>query len=808
MMHREIIICLVLSLTGLFCFGQNNSSIHLKVKDSLNRPVNNATVALKLKKDSSIVKVLLTDSAGHVHFSNLAAGDYLLRITHLGFIDYSGSHFFIPQNFSEQLSPVLLQASSSTLNNITVSARKAFIQIQPGKTVVNLEAGISTSGTTAMEALEKMPGITVDKDGTISLKGRSGVSVLIDGKQTYLDPAQLFTLLSGMSASQISAVEIMEQPSSKYDAAGNAGIINIRLKKNNQKGFNGTVSIALAQGVYPKNNDNLQLNYRNGKFNLVLNYGININKNFTKIYALRKYYDANDNVTSMLEQPSFFSGQGFVHNLRTGIDYSINEKTTVGALLTGLALQRKGITSNPASWLDTNGNMDSLIQTSNKSNTDWKNAGINLNLRHAFSKTKEFGFDIDRIAYRIRGNQYFENNRLLPTTYKEASRADLPSDINITSAKADYTAQVKNWKIETGAKTSHINTDNLAAYEYNDGSVWTEDPGKSNHFLYNENIHAVYANASTEENKWNVQGGLRYELTNYNARQLGNSVVKDSSFSRSYNSWFPSVFVSYRVDSSNSFFISAGRRIDRPPFQKLNPFIFIINKYTYQTGNPFFLPQYTWNIDLSHSFKDVLITSVSYSVTKDYFSQIFPVSTNGIIIYTEGNLDRLQTFGASVSLQLPVFDWWQLSTQANIIHRKMKGFIERQYNEHATQGSFNFNNALQFKKGWSGELSGFYTSKSRNDIQEVVDPAGQVSVGVAKTILKNKGTIKLAARDLFYTQWMKGNTTFTQATEYFKLTRDTRVVNLSFSYRFGKAFKTTKREQGAAKEEMERVGNG
>lgn len=808
MIYPRFFAAVLLLFIGRLSNAQDETLVHLRVLDSLQQPISNATVALKLKKDSSVIKVQLTDSSGSVNFINLAPGDYFFRVTHLGFNDHSGNHFFIPENFKGELTAILKASSSSNLENVVISTRKSFIEIKPGKTVVNLDAGISSSGTTVMEALEKMPGITVDKEGNISLKGRNGVTILIDGKQTYLDGTQISTLLTGMSASQISTVEIIEQPSSKYDAAGNAGVINIRLKKNNQKGFNGNASTSFAQGAYPKKNNNLQLNYRNGKLNLFLNYSANINKSFTKIYALRKYYDNSGDVTSLLQQPSFFKGGGNTNNLRTGLDYAFTEKTTAGIILSGLTLQRKGNTNNPAEWLDAAMNTDSLIQTFSKSNTRWKNAGINFNLKHAFNVSKEISFDVDRIIYRIQGNQYFENTGIFPATYSEATRANLPSDINITAAKADYTAQLKAWKVETGIKTSHINTDNLAAYEYQDGIIWKEDLGKSNHFLYTENIHALYANTETKSGLWTVQAGLRYELTKYSARQLGNSMVKDSSFSRGYNSLFPSAFASYQMDSANQFSLSAGRRIDRPAFQKLNPFVFIINKYTYQTGNSFFLPQYTWNVELSHLYKDVLITSLSYSTTKDYFSQIFPSSNNGIIIYTEGNLKRLQTFGASVSIQLLPVKWWNVSAQTNIIYKKMEGFIERAYNERVTQGSFNFNNQLRFKKGWSGEVSGFYTSKARNDIQEVVDPAGQVSIGIAKAILKNKGNIKLAARDIFYTQWMKGNTQFSNATEYFKLTRDTRVVNVSFSYKFGKTFKTIKRQQGSAKEEIERVGNG
>lgn len=810
MMHlKRVLPAFLLLFIFIPALAQSGSSIHLKIVNEQEKPFTNVTVELFNKKDSSLLKVQLTDSTGTANFKGLASGDYFLRASHTGYTAHSSSHFFIPQDFQLHLDKIALQPSAGTLNNVTISARKPFIEMKPGKTVVNVESSLTSIGSTAMEALEKMPGVTVDKDGNISLKGRSGVTVMIDGKQTYLDASQLSTLLNGMSASQISTVEVMDQPSSKYDAAGNAGIINIRLKKNNQKGFNGSLTAAFGQGVYPKNNDNLQLNYRSGKFNLFFNYSINLNRSFTDIYALRKYF-ANDGVSviSMLEQPSVFTGTGFAQNLRAGVDYAINQKTSAGVTVSGLYLKRKGATDNPASWLDANRHADSLIQTHSNSNTNWTNGGVNFNFRHSFTASREISFDVDHILYSISGDQFFENDGIFPTVYSEASRANLPSDIHITSAKADYSEQIKKWKLEAGAKTSHITTDNLADYEYLDAGIWKNDLGKSNHFLYTENIHALYANGEAKWIKWSFQGGLRYEMTSYDANQLGNAIVKDSSFSRSYNSLFPSGFLSYEMDSSNSFSLSAGRRIDRPAFQKLNPFVFIINKYTYQKGNPFFKPQYTWNIELSHSYKNMLMTSLSYSITNDYFSQIFPADSNGIIVYTEGNLKRLQNFAASVSLQLSPLKWWSLTSQLIMNRRKMEGFIEKEYNATFTQGNFNLNNQFRFKKGWTGEISGFYSSKARNDIQEVVDPAGQLSIGIGKSILKNKGTIRVAARDIFYTQWMKGNTEFHLANEYFKLTRDTRVVNISFNYRFGKAFKTTKRSTGSAKEEVDRVGNG
>ena len=800
------LICFFVVITSVF-FAQAQTTV-LKIVNTQGEPLPSTTVELLRSKDSSLLKAQMTSDDGTVSF-DLVNGNYFYRISRVGYATYFTSSISVSANTVLRLPDIVLQTSGSQLSSITVSAKKPFIELKNGKTIVNVESSITGVGATAMEILEKLPGITVDKDGNISLKGKSGVMVMIDGKQTYLDASQLSTLLNGMSASQISQVEIIDQPSARYDAAGNAGIINIKTKKNQQKGFNGSISTAYGQGRYPKNNNNLQLNYRTGQWNFFLNYSANFNRSFTRIYALRTYFEPDEKtVISFLEQPSFLSGKGYTHTLRTGVDYALSNKTNLGVTLTGLSLSRKSNGDNTASWMNANRETDSLIQTESNNNNNWKNGGVNLNFKHTFTANRQLTADVDWLGYRIRGNQFFENTSLLPATYAEASRANIPSSIYILSAKADYAEQLNKVKLEGGWKSSHITTDNLAEYENREGNAWKPDLGKSNHFLYTENIHALYASAETKANRWTVQGGLRYEMTAYKANQLGNAMVKDSSFSRNYNSLFPSLFTSFEMDSTNTFSLSAGRRIDRPPFQKLNPFLFIINKYTYQQGNPFYRPQYTWNIELSHNYKGALLTSISYSTTKDYFSQVFPIDSNGIVIYTEGNLGRLQNFGLSVGTQISPVSWWSLSAQTVVNHKKMEGFIEKQYRSSITQFNLNLTNSFRFKKGWSAELSGFYTSKSQNDIQEIVDPAGQLSLGLSKSIIKNKGMLKLAARDIFYTQWMKGLTHFERATEYFKLTRDTRVVTLSFTYRFGRSFKTIKRSEGAAGEEIQRVGNG
>ncbi|MEO5893539.1 MAG: outer membrane beta-barrel family protein, partial [Ferruginibacter sp.] len=253
---------------------------------------------------------------------------------------------------------------------------------------------------------------------------------------------------------------------------------------------------------------------------------------------------------------------------------------------------------------------------------------------------------------------------------------------------------------------------------------------------------------------------------------------------------------------------TAGRRIDRPAFQKLNPFVFIINKYTYQTGNPFFLPQYSWNLEISHQYKSALTTAFSYSMIKNYFSQLFLTDTSGILIYSEGNVGRATNFGLSVTVQLSPFKWWSLTGQAIYNHKELKGYATNNFASSINQVNMNINNQFRIGKIYTGEISGFYTTKARNDLQELLYPTGQLSAGIARPVWKKKATIKMSIRDIFFTQTMEGLTQFQSADEYFIIHRDSRVVTLAFTWRFGKPLKQIKHAGSGAKDEMERVGNG
>jgi hypothetical protein len=678
----------ILHLCLSFMALAQTKSLTVIVINEQKLPVSNVTVQLLSAGNENLIQSNLTDSAGKVLFFEPQKGDYIFKVIALG---YNTQVTPVIKNPSKG-NPVVInmKMDSKKLSEVTISGKKQLIQHLQGKTIVNVDAAVTNTGTTVLELLEKSPGVMVDKNGGLSLQGKSNVLVMIDDKQTYLSGTELNNLLSNMSSSQVNQIELITNPSAKYDASGNAGIINIKTKKNKQEGFNGSIMASAGQGKYYKNNNNLMLNYRKGRINVFANYSLNLNKSFTDIYAYRQYFSGSGTAEAILDQPTSFFSKNNGHLLKTGLDIYASDKTTIGITLTGNLAGQLGSSEATATWKNAAAQIDSAIAT--YSNTDFKlqNGAINLNLRQSLSKSQDLSIDLDALKYVI------DNDQVLKP---------------------------------------------------------------------------------------------------------------DSAFSRTYSNLFPSGYISYEIDSLNTLSFTASRRIDRPAYQKLNPFVFIINKYTYQRGNPFFLPQYSWNLELSHQFKQLLSTTFAYSRINNYFSQLFLSEGTDILVYTEGNVGKVHNLSLSVALQVSPMSWWSINVQSTFNRKELKGYQNVNYSSSINQLQSSLNNQFTINKGLSAELSGYYITKARNDLQELLYPTGQVSVGLAQTILKGKGSLKLSARDIFYTQAMEGLTDFPGANEYFILTRDSRVINLAFTYRFGKPLKAAKRSSGSATDEMNRAGS-
>jgi hypothetical protein len=814
MKQRFSVLTILITLFSLNLTAQQNEA-HLSgvVTDIQHKQLEAATVILLRRVDSVQVKTTLTDKQGKFQFNQLPSGNYLVKVSSVGFAENGYTPITLLSNQSLNLKPISLEAKVKNLAAVTVVANKPLIEQKIDRTVVNVDAAVTNTGASALDVLEKSPGITVDKDGNISLKGKQGVMVMIDNKPSYLSGAELVNLLRNMNANQLDQIEIMTNPPAKYDAAGNSGIINLKTKKNKLKGFNGSLSTGYGQGKYWKTNNSLNLNYRNGKFNSFLNLSYNKNYSFNQLDILRKYkMEDGKTINAIFEQTANMKNMRESRNAKAGIDYFISPKTTVGIVATGFISPEDFTGFNTSYLKNANSRVDSVVVSDSHNKNTWKNGTLNLNFRHQFdSAARELTADLDYATYSSNNRQNLVNTAYQPDWVKKNQSSligILPVDINIYSAKADYTQNVRGVKFEAGLKTSFVNTANIADYRNYVGGSWVPDYDKTNGFNYEENINAAYVNFSRQFKKLGVQAGLRYENTNYKGHQLGNAVKPDSVFSNQYNSWFPTVYMSYELNKKNQLGFNIGRRIDRPAYQDLNPFMFFIDNYTYQAGNPYLKPQYSNNVEFSHTYNGFLTTTLNYSQTNNLITETFHQQEYATIV-REGNIGKRNNAGIAVSAQLPVQKWWTAVLYTNYNYTHYSGLLNgEELNVEASNVLLNVNNQFKFPKGWSAELSGFYRSKGAEG-QIMISPMGQVSGGIAKQVLNNKGSLRFNVRDMFYTQKVKGYMNFQQTEASFRNIRDSRVVNLTFTYRFGKPLKdVSQRKRGGASDEENRVKIG
>jgi iron complex outermembrane recepter protein len=783
-----------------------------KVTDDKRQPLDGITISLYRSQDSSLSKFSVSNKEGIFELDKLNEGKYFIKISGVGFEEKSSGQFVLDANHPEEkMEAISLVPASSSLNAVTIVAKRPMIEVKADRTLVNVDASPSNVGANALEVLEKSPGVSVDRDGNISLKGRQGVLVMMDGKPTYLAPADLASLLKSMNANQLDQIEIMTNPPAKYDAAGNSGVINIKTKKNKAKGFNGNVSLSYGQGAYWKTNNSLNLNYRNNKFNAFMNLSMNANKGFGDLNIERTYYDTDGKtITSVFHQPTFMRHYGRNASLKFGMDYNLTKKSTIGVVFNGLYNPRQFNTLSTGYLKDATGVVDSTAQTIGLDKGTFQNGSVNLNFKHVFSSSEEITADVDVVKYDNSTTQEFHNSITYPdrpVLNNDKLKGNLPSKISIYSVKTDYTKTLKSgWKVEAGLKSSLVKTDNLADYYVDYGTGYENDYTKTNHFLYEENINAVYGNTNKQLGKWNVQAGLRLENTNYKGHQLGNPTKDDSSFNRQYTSLFPTLYVSYQLDSNNTITVNTGRRIDRPAYRQLNPFLFFINKFTYAAGNPFLQPQYTTNFEIAHSYKGKLNTSLTYGRTTGLMEQIFRPEGE-VTILTDGNLGTQENFGLGVNTQINPVSWWNISANANLNYLIIDGNAYGQsINTKSFNGQFNLNNQFNFKKGWGAELSGWYNTRNKNG-QFDIQGFGQMSIGLSKNILDGKGSIKMNMRDVFWTQRIDGHIKYGNVDEHFKQFGESRVFNISFNYRFGKQLQGgPQKKNGGVSEEQRRAG--
>lgn len=807
---RNICTLILLTLLSITSFAQEPTKVAGTVKSSDGKEYSSASVELLTLKDSSLQKAVVSDSHGQFTFENIPAGSYLVAVSAVGHSTFYSTPFFVTStNNHISLDTITLQPLNTSLKGVTVTAKKPFVEQKLDRTIVNVEASITNTGSNALEVLEKSPGITLDKDGNISLKGREGVMILIDGKPSYLSGENLVAYLRSLPASTLEQIEIMTNPPAKYDAAGNAGVINIKTKKSKQKGFNGTATLSYTQGKYGRTSNSANLNYRNNQWNFFTNVSQWRWTGFNDLRIQRNFLEPdNGRIKTSFEQEAWFKMVYPGVEFKTGADFSPDAKTNIGLTISGQSEKGHDDNTNTAFIRNGQGQVTSIINAHNTVNPTNKNLGANLNFRRQLdSNGRELTADADYLYYDFstlsQFNNSFYDRSWVKNNDDQIIKGDLPSVVHISSVKTDYTHPLnKTSKIEAGAKLSHVTTDNEARYYLVVAGEDRVDHNRSNHFKYRENIAAAYLNYNTQLKKWGVQLGLRAEYTNANGKQFRN----DSTITPEYLNLFPTVYVSYAAADKHQFAASFGRRIERPAYQDLNPFRYFLDPYTYQQGNPYLKPEFSYNYQLSHTYNNKLTTTLNYSKTIDIVSEVFDQVDSDTITYVyKDNISSSTNYGISVSANVKPARWWSANLFTNLYHKQYSGEIRNKPLEVGlTTVILNLNNQFTLGKGWSAEMGGLVRSKGLEG-QILIYPLGQLNLGVQKQVLNQKGTVKLSARDVFYTMPFSADFEFDTMDIHIDQGRQTRTVGLSFTYRFGKTSFKARQLKTGAEEEQSRV---
>ncbi|KAI9449256.1 TonB-dependent receptor plug [Russula earlei] len=703
--------------------------------------------------------------------------------------------------------------TSHQLRAVVVKSSKPYIEQGIDRTIVHVDAQISNTGTNTLEVLEKTPGVVVDEDGNISLKGKTGVLVLIDDKPTYLSAADLAAYLKSLPSSAIDKIELMDNPPARYDAAGNAGVINIRTKKSATRGFNSSVTGSYNQGIYWRYSGSVNMNYRSGKVNLFANLGTYDDKRERVLDVTRDYFDAGGNPLSSFTQSNYFVPVSHNGNAKLGMDYNSSAHTTWGVVLNGSLSDYHEWRPNYNYLYNAAHQLDSSVVAANTASSLSRRGNANLNYSHRFDTLGTLvTVDLDYSRFDSHNDPSFlyhtydPNGVLLDT---QQINGHTPSVIDIYSAKTDWSFPLSSSsKLEAGLKSSYVSTDNTASY-YNilNGHSYIDNT-TTNRFLYHENINAGYLNYNRKLSRLSIQLGLRVENTNGFGHQLGNAVASDSAFEKHYTSLFPTAYFSYKLDSAgvHTLNLSFGRRIGRPYYQDLNPFVFFQNKYTWFAGNPYLLPQFNNTYKISYQYRSLLTVGLMYDHATDLQTEVIHQSGN-VFISSTGNIGERSYLGFSTNLALKPVKWWSFNLYTELNHAEYKGYLPDSYlNVVTTYFYSNASTQFSFGRGWSGELSGMYLS-SQLFAQFKKVPYYQVNAGLQKKVWRDKGSIKLGVRDIFHTYASSGEiTNVPNAIISFHNVLDTRVASLSFTYNFGKQFEM-REKRNDNNEEVNRVKN-
>jgi hypothetical protein len=767
------------------------------------KPMANANILLLNEKDSTLVKGSTSTGSGFFSIEKIKAGNYLALISSAGFKDYYHNNILVNTE-AVNLGNIMLEQESKVLNDVVVTGKKPLFEQKIDRMVINVKSSITSTGGTVLEVLEKSPGVTVNRSsGSIVMNGKDGVQVMINGKMNYMPVDAILQMLNGMNASTVEKIELITNPPAKYDAAGNAGYINIVLSQNPNQGFNGSLdlSMGVGNGTNPKASTNF--NYRKERFNLYGDYSYSRLaqlQNGTFYRSVKENGSINEINTETNRDPYQRN-----HNARIGIDYIAGKKTIIGALVGGYNNKWEMDAVNHSQY-SKNNMVDTQIVINNHEINHWKHYMGNANLQHTVKEGEVLSMNVDYLHY---GN---ENPTDYINSYYNASNSHLSDEntfsgkitnINIWVTQFDYEKKVSSkTNIQMGAKGAFSKFTNDVLVKKMDLGVWVADPNFSANYHLTENIGAAYISIDQSLSaKTSIKGGLRYEYTYSNLGSEKQADIVD----RKYGKLFPTFYISHKLNEKNGLNFSYSRRINRPSFNNLAPFLIFVDPKTFISGNAALQPAITDGVKLGFN-TGKLFMSASYSYISNAIAnfqvEVDTNSNNQTI--TAANIKKTQMVNYSISLPVSITKWWfsQINLDGNWQQMKTdskNGPID------VSQVFFGISGAQNFKlpKKFAIELSGFYQSKSLSAFfgASTLKPLGKLNIALQKKF--NTSALTLGVDDIFSSFIFR--TEFSGPNDNFYTKGDLqisqRMFKLSYSLNFGSKILKDKRARITASEE-------
>ena len=772
------------------------SKIRGSVIDANGKPIIAATVLLLNSADSVLVKGTIANNSGNYSFDNIAAGKYFITSSYVGFSPVSTTLFQVLSNNETIDQDVLkLEPVPSALTNVTVTAKRPLYEQKSDRLVINVESSITSSGNTALEVLERSPGVSVNRqNNTIAILGKDGVNVMINGKLSYMPASAIVQMLDGMSAGNIEKIELITTPPANLDAEGKAGYINIVLKQNDNIGTNGSFSGTLGYGKGWVTGANLNFNHRKGKANIYEDFSYSRTRslftssgytrisNSGNIYETYTHNDRTDTVR--------------FHNARLGMDYQFSSRTVLGILFTSNGRWFRQAEHTTSSFYK-NSNPDTLFTGTNTELNNWQDYSINLNLQHNLAKGDNIFFNVSYLHYK--NNQPFNYysqyyNKAGTFIYDETTRNGKLTPLNFWISGLDYSKKLsEKINLEAGIKGTIADFTNELNFERLVQGNWAKDASLSSIYTLKENYSAAYISLSVVANeKTTLKGGLRYEYTNTNLGSESQKNIVD----RHYGKLFPNFSLSHKLNEKNTVNFSYSMRITRPKFNDLAPFTYYVNRNFLLTGNSGLQPAIAHAISAGYTFKKYFL-QVSFTKEDDataFFQPTVDSAANKTIAKPE-NLVNQKLVSAVLSVPVTVAKWWSMQynitgtwQQVNALYKNEQVKIEQK------NININMRQVFTLPKNFSIELSGFYQSKQLNGIT-VFKSLGTLDFGLRKK-LGAKDAINFSVNNLLNSMDFRGNNNLPEQ----NLVGDSR---LRFSWRTFKATYT----RSFGKDKLKRIRN-